>query len=135
MTDTEKGLILCIDDEPDVLHAVSTVLQSGDYETVCGENGLVGLELFEKHKDKLIGIISDARMPQMDGLEFARKVRESGSRTPILLVTAYMANGGNTDEDQGVTVKQYHDAGINAHLEKPFKAEELIDAVKLIFGA
>jgi CheY-like chemotaxis protein len=134
MTDTEKGLILCIDDEPDVLNAVSTVLQSGDYETVCGENGLVGLELFEKNKDKLIGIVSDARMPKMGGLEFARKVRESGSQIPILLVTAYMASTGNADDEQGVTVKQYHDAGINAHLEKPFRAEDLLGAAEMVFG-
>jgi len=133
MAQTKKGVILCVDDDPDVLNSIVTVLQSEGYKTVCAENGVVGLEMFEKNKKKLWGILTDARMPKMNGLEFASKVRETGADVPIVLVTAYMARQSITGTDQGITVKEYHDAGINAHMEKPFRLDDLLHAVEITF--
>ena len=133
MAQAKKGVILCVDDDPDVLNSIVTVLQTEGYKTVCGENGIVGLELFEKHKKKLWGILTDARMPKMNGLEFAQKVRETGSDIPIVLVTAYMAKRSDADTSPGITIKEYHDAGINAHMEKPFRLDDLIHAVEITF--
>lgn len=129
----KKGVILCVDDDPDVLNSIVTVLQSEGYKTITGENGVVGLELFEKHKKKLWGILTDARMPRMNGLEFARKIRETGADIPIVLVTAYMAKQSVTGSDEGITIKEYHDAGINAHMEKPFRLDDLLHAVEITF--
>lgn len=133
MVDIDKGLIMCVDDDPDVLGSIATVLKSEGYKTVCAENGVVGLEMFDKHKRKLWGIFTDARMPKMNGLEFARKVRETGSDVPIVLVTAYMAKQSLNREQEGITVKDYHDAGINAHMEKPFRLDDLLHAVEITF--
>lgn len=131
----KKGVILCVDDDSDVLDLTVTVLESEGYKTVCAEDGIAGFELFEKHKKKLWGILTDAHMPRMNGLDFARKVRESGSDVPIMLVTAYMTRGSLTEDDDGVTVEDYHAAGINAHIEKPFSTVDLLHAIEIMFDS
>lgn len=136
MAATEKGTILCVDDDRDVLDSIAAILESEGYKTVCAGNGIDGLELFEQHKKELWGVLTDARMPKMDGLELARRIRESGSGMPIMLVTAYMTKGiFGRKRGESVTVEDYHDAGINAHIEKPFNQDDLLRAVEITFDA
>ena len=129
----EKKLILCIDDDEGVLDSIMTILDASNYKSVGGRNGEEGFELFKKHEDDLIGVLVDARMPVMNGLDFARKVRETGSLIPIVLVTAYLAGKVRGDSTNAVTVKQYIDAGINAHIEKPFSLDDILLAIKVTF--
>ncbi|MCK5851030.1 MAG: response regulator [Kiritimatiellae bacterium] len=130
----KKNLILCIDDDADVLDSIRTILATSNYESIGGRDGAEGFELFKKHEHDLIGVLVDARMPVMNGLDFAEKVRETGSHIPIVLVTAYLAGKIQGNDSNGVTVKQYVDAGVNAHIEKPFSVDDILQAIKMTFG-
>ena len=128
-----EKLILCVDDDEDVRESLAAILETQGYKTIRAANGLEGLAQFKIHENKLWGILTDAKMPEMDGLDFAVKVRETGAQIPIILVTAYLAKTPGEKGSDSVTVKQYHDIGINGHIEKPFEFDDLLAAVKLTF--
>jgi len=63
--------ILCVDDEPNVLKSLRRLFRSADYVIHLAESGAQGLEVLAEQAIDLI--ISDMRMPQMDGAEFLTK--------------------------------------------------------------
>ena len=128
-----KGPILCVDDDPDVLKSIETILSTEGYATLKGNDGQEGLEVFQENRKKLWGIFVDAKMPRMNGLDLAKEVRKADPKLPIILVTAYLAGKNSPAADENITVKQYHDAGINGHIEKPFSLDNLMEAVHISF--
>ncbi len=111
--------ILIADDERSVLLTIQHLLNANGYETVEATNGLAALELFQTQFFDLI--ITDLKMPRMDGMTFLYEVRKLDPTTPIVILTAF-ASTEITDETL-----------INSSfmcLTKPFKADELINLVK-----
>lgn len=82
-----------------------------------------GIEALELHKKTPFDIIlMDCQMPEMDGFEATRQIREFDKHTPILAVTANALSG---DAERCV------DAGMNGHLAKPFSKDQLIELLLL----
>src|ERR1700716_1209396 len=82
----EPARILVVDDEPAVQHALSRALTLERYEVaLCGDGGDALERLTEGSYD---AVILDVSMPVLDGLEVCRRVRDSGDRTPVLMLTA-----------------------------------------------
>ncbi len=118
---------LVVDDEPDARELVCTVLQrDGALVTSCAsaEEALVALR-----DAKFDVLVSDIGMPEMDGLQLLREIRqrspEEGSRTPAVALTAYSRSLDRTSALQ---------AGFNAHVPKPVDAEELVAVVGSLSG-
>lgn len=82
-----KGKILIVDDEPTIRETLSVILKEEGYQTDIADNGLTALERAKEQDYDLI--ITDLKMPHMDGLELLRHVRENFPGTSVILITAY----------------------------------------------
>jgi DNA-binding NarL/FixJ family response regulator len=112
--------LLVVDDEPNLLRAVAACLRAEDYEVSTARNGNDALiQLAESIPDL---IISDIRMPGMDGYKLARQLRGS-PRTALVPIVFLTAKDETADRIEGFR------AGIDAYLTKPFEPEELIAVV------
>lgn len=78
--------IMVVEDDTNTRRLMATVLRQNGYEPVCARDGVEALEMMDSHHVDLI--VLDIMMPRMDGYEFTRTLRESGSEIPILMVTA-----------------------------------------------
>ena len=104
--------ILVVDDEKVVRNLVKDALEHFGYKVTVACNGEEGLEYFNSHRFKLV--ITDIKMPIMDGIEFAKSIRNSDRPdTPIIAITAYL-NSIDTERDS-----------FNSIIDKPFNLESL----------
>src|SRR5881398_1233932 len=106
--------VLVIDDDRAVRDALRRALTLGGYETHAADGGLEGLLQVEQKRPDVI--VLDVLMPDLDGLEVCRRLRSTGNRTPILMLTARDAVSDRID---GL------DAGADDYLVKPFDVGEL----------
>lgn len=79
--------VLLVDDEPGIRKVVGITLADMGFEVLEAENGLAALELFRAGKPKVV--LTDIRMPVMDGLELLRRIKEESPDTEVILVTGH----------------------------------------------
>ena len=115
--------ILIADDERNILLVVQRLLNENGYETAEATNGLAALELFQTQFIDLI--ITDLRMPRMDGMTFLNEVKKLDPEIPVIILTAYAS-----DETAIGTMK----GRVFVCLTKPFKADELLSTVERALG-
>lgn len=117
--------LLIVDDEPNLLRAVAACLKSENYEVSTARSGREALlQLAESVPDL---IVSDIRMPGMDGYQLARQLRGS-PRTALVPIIFLTAKDETTDRIEGFR------AGIDAYLTKPLEPDELIAVVNGILN-
>ena len=117
--------LLVVDDEPNLLRAVAACLKTEKYEVTTARSGHEALmQLAESVPDL---IISDIRMPGMDGYKLARQLRGS-PRTALVPIVFLTAKDETADRIEGFR------AGIDAYLTKPFEPDELIAVVNGILS-
>lgn len=113
--------ILIVDDEPAVREALQRSLAFEGYATEVAVDGADALEKAAAYQPELV--VLDIQMPRMDGLTAARRLRATGSTTPILMLTARDTVG---DRVTGL------DAGADDYLVKPFELDELFARVRAL---
>ncbi|MEU0306644.1 response regulator transcription factor [Streptomyces cyaneofuscatus] len=113
--------ILIVDDEPAVREALQRSLVFEGYGTQVAVDGYDALAMAEAYAPDLI--VLDIQMPRMDGLTAARRIRATGSTTPILMLTARDTVG---DRVTGL------DAGADDYLVKPFELDELFARIRAL---
>lgn len=116
-----KKKILVVDDEQHVRQLIGKVLEKEGYEVLTACNGEEGLEIFQKNNIDLI--ISDIKMPKMNGIEFLHKVKEQEPGVGFILITAFA-----TMETAIDAIK----SGAQDYVTKPFDIKEILNAVKKI---
>ncbi len=107
--------VLVVDDEPALRDSLARALIAEGYEVETAPDGLAALERLRAHEPD--AVVLDVLMPGYDGLEVARRLRASGSRVPVLMLTARDAVD---DRVAGL------DAGADDYVVKPFALEELL---------
>ena len=112
--------LLLVDDEPGLREAVQAYLEDSNFVVEVASNARDGWELLQQHNPDLL--ISDIMMPQVDGYQFLKQVRED-PRYKALPVVFLTAKGMTSDRIQGYT------AGCDAYLSKPFDPDELVAIV------
>jgi two-component system, OmpR family, response regulator MprA len=113
--------ILVVDDEPAVRQAISRALALEGYDVQAASGGA---EALERLTDGAVdAIVLDVSMPAPDGLEVARRLRDAGDRTPILMLTARDAID---DRVAGL------DAGADDYVIKPFALRELLARLRAL---
>ncbi len=117
-----KKHILIVDDEEHLADALAHNLQFEGFSTTIAYDGEEGLHLARTIQFDLV--ILDIMMPKLDGLEVCRRLRATGSRVPILFLTAKAA-----DADRLLGLK----VGADDYLAKPFLLEELILRIHGVF--
>ncbi len=115
-----KDRILVVDDIPDNLHLIRSILEDEGYMVLLAEGGQQALALLQQEAPDLI--LLDVMMPDMDGYEVTRRVRSLQDLPfiPILLITA---------NDRASSVKGL-DLGADEFIRKPIEAEELLARVR-----
>lgn len=112
--------LLLVDDEPGLREAVQAYLEDSNFVVEVASNARDGWEILQKQNPDLL--ISDIMMPQVDGYQFLKQVRED-PRYKALPVVFLTAKGMTSDRIQGYT------AGCDAYLSKPFDPDELVAIV------
>ena len=111
--------ILIVEDEQNIVDILSFNLGREGYDTLEAYDGPTGLQLALEQNPDLI--LLDLMLPGMNGFDVCRKVRESGSSTPILMLTA---REEETDKVLGLEL------GADDYITKPFSMRELLARVK-----
>ncbi len=122
--DNSMKKVLVVDDEPDTLELVKLVLESGGFEVSLANNGSEALALIDTVKPDLV--LLDIMMPDMDGWDVFRKIKDKNPRIPIAILTA---KAQNIDKLLGLHVLKADD-----YITKPFGKNELISKVKKLTG-
>ena len=117
----EKHTILIVDDEENNLMLLKRTLRSR-YNILTAKNGLEALEVVQQHGEDISLIVSDQKMPVMEGTEFLKKVRETNPQIVKILLT------GHVDTD--ILVASINDCDLYQYILKPFEPEELQIAVE-----
>jgi len=110
--------VLVVDDDPDILDALSEILEVEGYEVQRARNGREALQRLERGLPDLV--LLDLMMPVMDGWEFARSLSPA-ARPPIIVLSA----------DRNVSSRA-REIGAVEWLAKPFELSELLAAVRRV---
>ena len=113
--------ILIAEDDADLLKLFQTVLKKEGYEVIPVEDGVQALRYLNREYVDMI--ISDIMMPNMDGYELIRALRNAGQKTPILLITA---KEGFDDMRMGFSL------GTDDYMVKPVNMNELVLRVQAL---
>jgi two-component system response regulator VicR len=116
--------VLVVDDEPDTLELVKLVLESADFDAIIVNNGMEALARIDDEKPDLV--LLDIMMPDMDGWDVFRKIKERNPTIPIAILTA---KAQNIDKLLGLHVLKADD-----YITKPFGKNELIGKVRKLTG-
>lgn len=111
--------ILLIEDERKITGFLKLELEYEGYEVWSAEDGHTGLEMFASREWDLV--LLDVMIPKLNGMEVLRRIRASGSITPVILVTA---RDSIPDKVSGL------DLGANDYVTKPFAIEELLARIR-----
>jgi len=120
---TGKKKLLVIDDDRLVLRSLESALSRSGYEVDIASSGLEGIEKAANNTYDLI--IADIRMPKINGIEAAEKIRESSQKQKKAFNLIFLT--GYADDDQ--TEKSAH-LGASDFILKPIDIEKLLDAIK-----
>lgn len=116
--ETGKGNILVVDDEPQITRVLKTTLSSQGYATRTAADGNEALLAMKDWSPDLV--ITDLRMPNMDGLALCRHIREQ-SQVPIIVLSV---------KGEEKTKVEALDAGADDYVTKPFNINELLARVR-----
>ena len=121
--DNSDYSILVVDDEPDILEFISYNLKKEGFKVKTAENGTNGLESVNRHKPNLI--LLDIMMPEMDGVEFCRQLRNSKQFDDV--VVAFL-----TARNEDFTQIAALDSGGDDFITKPIKPRVLVSRIKAL---
>ena len=110
--------LLLIDDEPDILRVLSMSLKADGYDVVTAANGTEGVAAFEKEKPDIV--ITDIKMPGMDGIEVLKKVKERNPDAEVIIIT------GHGDIENAIEALKH---GASDFINKPVRDEALAIAL------
>lgn len=118
----QSDLILIVDDEPDMCWALEHLLNSQELATRRALSAREALHLMQQ--DRFSRVFLDAKLPDMDGLELARRILEIAPGTRIIMVSGYFYRND-------VSIQEAVSQGlIHGFISKPFLQEEILKALK-----
>jgi two-component system OmpR family response regulator len=122
MSDTPtRQTILVVDDEPSIVDAVATALRYEGFEVREATNGRAALSTAQESPPDLI--VLDVMLPDLDGLEVTRRLRQDGLKVPVLFLTA---KDSVSDRVAGLSV------GGDDYVVKPFSLAEIVARVRAV---
>ncbi|MFW6125648.1 MAG: response regulator transcription factor, partial [Chloroflexota bacterium] len=117
---TSDKTILVVDDEPRMVHFITMNLEMEGFRVVCAYDGYEALEKLAKELPDLV--LLDIMMPDMDGFDTLRKIRET-SAVPVIYLSV---KGDEFDRVAGL------DLGADDYIAKPFSPRELVSRIRAV---
>lgn len=124
MTSRTPKKILIVEDEPDIVRLVKLYLENGGFRTTVAQSGIEALTLVKSDKPDLV--ILDLMLPEMDGVEVCKKLRNA-SETALLPIMMLTAKSEESDTIIGLEL------GADDYVTKPFSPKALVARVKALF--
>jgi DNA-binding NtrC family response regulator len=119
MTDSRRRpTILVVDDDADIRRIASRLLEIAGYTAITAADGEEGFRSYQQHRSSIVLLLTDVVMPNLDGIELAKRVLGTDSELPVLLMSG---NAG------------CHYLDLEC-LPKPFRPAELIEAVSRVLS-
>ncbi|SRR5579883_209136 len=119
----QKRRILVVDDEKNIRLTVQHSLLAANYEVDSASDGAEGLEKFRSGHYDLI--LMDLRMPQMNGIEMLREIREHDKHTAAIVITAYLTID---------TLLEAFSLGVSDYIRKPFSPNDVREMVRRVMS-
>jgi two-component system, NtrC family, response regulator GlrR len=116
---TQRPRILLVDDDPDLLRLLAIRLKASGFDIACVESGEMALASLAAHRPDVV--VTDLRMPGMDGMALFDAVHKSQPGLPVIVMTAH----GNIPDAVEATRR-----GVFGYLTKPYDAPELISHIR-----
>ena len=123
MATNEKASILAVDDIPFFLSRLKAVLKDTPYKLTCVNSGSAALRFIKANTPSLF--LLDIEMPEMDGFELARNLREAGQTAPIIFLT------GNSMEEQ---MEKAAEVGVTDFIIKPIMQDQALEKIAQILN-
>jgi DNA-binding response OmpR family regulator len=124
--------ILVVDDDPDILEAVTMILEAKGFEAIRAKNGIEGLGRIENNKPDLI--IMDLLMPKMDGFTMFKTLQEGKwskyKNIPVLILTSVREDASRRRYE----LETGKELSADDYLEKPFSPDVLLERVNKLLA-
>ena len=118
---THEAKLLVVDDEPNILELLSASLRFAGFEVATASDGREAVATAKTFRPDLM--VLDVMMPEMDGFEVVRRLRQDGVRSPVVFLTA---RDSTEDKVTGLTL------GGDDYVTKPFSLEEVIARIRAV---
>lgn len=118
--------VLIVDDEPDIVTSLQFLMRGNDYEVQVARDGEEALRLARSFRPDVV--LLDVMMPQRNGFEVCRKIREDRGLGNVKIVML-TAKGRDVERGKGLG------SGANAYVTKPFSTKELMSTVRGLLPA
>jgi CheY-like chemotaxis protein len=116
-----KKVVLLVDDEPAVRSCVKAILQREGFETIEAGDGIEGFNIVQEFGKDIALLLTDVKMPRMDGSSLAESVRDLFPQMPVLFMSGYADPIGEPIQH-------------SAFLHKPFRPEALVQVVRKLIA-
>jgi len=119
MGDRKRRRVLVVEDEQNLRWVLAAMIGADGHEVLQAKDGAEALELLSRHE--VHTVVSDLKMPRVDGMELLRRVRQEWPDVPLVMITAH-----GTVENAVEAVK----LGAFDYIEKPFEQEQILQVVR-----
>ncbi len=114
--DTQRGTILLVDDNVDILGLAKRLLEDAGYAVITATDGKEGLHSYSQHQCSIVLLLTDVVMPKINGFELADRIHAMDSELPVVFMSGDAWSGHR---------------GLEC-LAKPFRPTELIETVSRV---
>ena len=125
----ESLTVLVVDDEPDVCWALETLLRGDRFTVVTVGSGAEALRWLKESEPACHLVLVDAKLPDIEGVELARRIRsETSCAAPLILVSGYFY------KDDSLVQELLRTGLVSAFVAKPFRHDELLNTIHAVLS-
>ncbi|MFI5406965.1 MAG: response regulator [Nitrososphaerales archaeon] len=115
--------VMVVDDEEELANLFRTFLERSGFNSVSFTDPLSALDHYSQNRNKYSIVITDWRMPNLDGIQLAKKIREYNTTVKILLMTAHVV-------EESTRKELLRDTLLVDVIEKPFRLKDLVPRIE-----
>jgi CheY-like chemotaxis protein len=116
--------VLIVDDEPEIVAGMATLLEQQNYRVLVARNGVEALAVVHRHGQAIDAVVTDLMMPEMDGVELIRALRKM---LPCLKIVA--SSGLGTEQGGSMRKDELKALSVKTFLAKPYTVDNLLAAL------